>query len=103
MHSRVIESPQFGLILAKGLDQDLGRSQKIANYRSLFCDLEFLEFLGEIGFITSLKNVPNRPFWMANLHFYGLEYGEGGKRAVYGSRAAFPVGMTGMWSLSGDQ
>jgi hypothetical protein len=28
MHSRVIESPQFGLILAKGLDQDLGRSHK---------------------------------------------------------------------------
>jgi len=23
---------------------------------------------------------------MANLHFYGLEYGEGEKRAVYGSR-----------------
>ena len=40
----------------------------------------------EIGFITGPKNVPNRPFWLANLHFYGLEYGEGGKRAVYGSR-----------------
>ena len=36
MHSRVIESPQFGLILAKGLDQDPGRLHKIANYRSLF-------------------------------------------------------------------
>jgi hypothetical protein len=51
MHSRVIESPQFGLILAKGRDQDLGRLHKIANYKSLFCNLEFLEFLGEIGFL----------------------------------------------------
>jgi hypothetical protein len=86
MHSRVIESPQFGLILAKGRYQDLGRSHKIANYGSLGGDLEFLEFLGEIGFSKSLKKVLNRLFWMANLHFYGLEYGEGKKRAIYGSR-----------------
>jgi hypothetical protein len=36
MQSRVIESPQFGLILVKGLDQDPGRSYQIANYGSLF-------------------------------------------------------------------
>ena len=36
-----------------------------------------MEFLGEIGFYKSLKNVINRPFWMANFHFYGLGYGEG--------------------------
>jgi hypothetical protein len=84
MHSRVIESPQFGLILAKGRYQDLGRSHKIANYGSLGGDLEFLEFLGEIGFSKSLKKVLNRLFWMANLHFYGLEYGEGKKGRFMG-------------------
>jgi hypothetical protein len=80
----VIESPQFGLILAKGRDQDLGRSYKIANYGSLGGDLEFLEFLGEIGFSKSLKKVLNRLFWMANPHFYGLEYGEGKKGRFMG-------------------
>ena len=43
-----------------------------------------MEFLGEIGFSKSLINVPNRPFWMANLHFYGLEYGEGKKGMFMG-------------------
>ncbi len=51
-----------------------------------FCDLEFLEFFWEIGFSKNLKNAPNRPFWMANLPFYGLEYGEGEKWAVYTSQ-----------------
>jgi len=32
----VIKSPHFGLVLAKGEDEDSGRSQEIANYRSLF-------------------------------------------------------------------
>ena len=43
-----------------------------------------MEFLGEIGFSMSLKKVLNRPFWMANLHFYGLEYGEGKKEMFMG-------------------
>jgi hypothetical protein len=86
MHSRGIEYPQFGLISAKGLDQDPGDRTKSRIMDHFFCDLEFLEFLREIGFFMSLKNVPNRPFWMANLHFFGLEYGEGEKRAFYGPR-----------------
>jgi hypothetical protein len=28
-------------------------------------------FSGENGSITSLKNVPNRPFWKEDLRFYG--------------------------------
>jgi len=31
-----------------------------------------------------LKKVLNRPFWMANLHFYGLEYGKGKKGLFMG-------------------
>jgi len=62
MYSGVIKSPQFGLILAQGLDQDPGSLHKIEKYRSLFCDLDYLEFLGEIGFIKSLKNFPDRLF-----------------------------------------
>ena len=31
-----VKSPQFGLILPKGGDQDRSRSREIANYRSLF-------------------------------------------------------------------
>jgi hypothetical protein len=74
-----------------------------------FCDLEFLEFLGEIGFITSPKNVPNRPFWMANLHFYGLEYGEGKKGlfmgpGFFGGRMVQPhkvsVATGNLWTVS---
>ena len=86
MHSRVIESPQFGLILEKDWIMIWAGRTKSRIIDHFFCDLEFLEFLREIGFSMSLKNVPNRPFWMANLHFYLLEYGEGEKRAVYGSR-----------------
>ena len=85
MHSGVRESPQFGLILEKDWIRIWAGRTKSRIRDHFFCDLEFLEFLGEIGFSKSLINVPNRPFWMANLHFYGLEYGEGEKRAVYGS------------------
>ena len=35
IHSFVVKSPQFRLILAKRGDQDRGRSQEIVNYRSL--------------------------------------------------------------------
>ena len=70
----VVKSPQFGLILAKGVYQDQGRSQEIANYRSLFLRFRIIRVFRRNGLITSLKNVPNRPFWEANLRFYGLEY-----------------------------
>jgi hypothetical protein len=36
VHSGVVKSPQYGLILAKSVDQDPGNSHKIANYRSIF-------------------------------------------------------------------
>jgi hypothetical protein len=47
-----------------------------------FCDLEFLEFLWEIGFSKSLKKVPNRPLWMANLPFMALSM-EKGKKGLF--------------------
>jgi hypothetical protein len=40
-----------------------------------FWDLRFSGFSGEIDLITCLKNDPNRPFWMAKLLYYGLDYG----------------------------
>jgi hypothetical protein len=35
----VIKSPQFGIILSKGADQDQERSQETAKYQSLFLEI----------------------------------------------------------------
>jgi hypothetical protein len=55
----VIKYPQFGLILAKGEDQEQSRSLEIRITGHFFCDLELSGFSGENGLITSLKNNPN--------------------------------------------
>jgi hypothetical protein len=43
----VIKSPQFGLILAKGADQDQGRSQETANYQSPFFEIPHFQGIFE--------------------------------------------------------
>jgi hypothetical protein len=48
-----------------------------------FSNLGLSGFFGENGFITSLKNVPNRPFWMANRLSDGLLDRERGKRGGF--------------------
>jgi hypothetical protein len=53
-----------------GITAGRGKSRIIDRF---FCDLELSGFSDENGLITSLKNVPNRPFWMAKLLYYGLE------------------------------
>lgn len=66
----------------------VSRSVQVAenrDYRSLFCYIGLSGFSGENGLITSLKNVPYRPFWLANpgLDGPGQEnVGEKGKRRI---------------------
>ena len=86
----VIKSPHFGLILVKGAEWDPGSSREIANYKSLFCDPVLSGFFGENGLNTSLKNYPDRPFWLAKLHFNDLEYVEWGKNLRF-EMNYFPV------------
>jgi len=76
IHPVLFKYPQFWLILAKGDAQDCGRSQKIANYSSLFCDLIFRGFgrkwlVFEPGRITLTG-----PFLAGKTPFYRLEDGE---------------------------
>jgi hypothetical protein len=39
-----------------------------------------------------LKNYPNRPFWMANPPFYGLEYGSDEQTTVFVVSLVFRIG-----------
>jgi hypothetical protein len=59
-----------------GITAGRGKSRIIDRF---FCDLGLSGFSGENGLIVNLKNYPNRPFWMANLRFYGLMDVEKGK------------------------
>jgi len=76
----VIESPQFGFILATGLDQDQGRLHKIVKNKSLFCNIEFLDFLGEIGFLEPGKLSLTDPFvWQISTFMaWSMENGKKG-------------------------
>jgi len=80
----VIESPQFGFILATGLDQDQGRLHKIVKNKSLFCNIEFLEFLGEIGFFEPGKMSLADPFVWQISTFMAWSMGNGKKRLFMG-------------------
>ena len=73
IHSGVMKSPQFRLILAKGgvrIATSRGKSWIIGHF---FLNLGLSGFSGENNSNMSRKNYPNRPFWMAKLLFYGLE------------------------------
>jgi hypothetical protein len=76
--------------LAKGEDQDRGRSGKIADNRSLFYNPGFSGFLSENNLIQSLKMYPVRPFRLAKLLSYGLGDWEAEGRPVLEGGARIP-------------
>jgi len=45
---------------------------------TFFMISDYQGFKTKNGLITDMKNVPNRPFWMVKLPFYGLVREKGG-------------------------
>ena len=90
---RLVENlPNSGLFWQKGR-VGIGAGREKSRFTAhFFRNLGFSGFFGENGFISGLKNYPDRPFWLAKLLFMGWSMGTWKEGLLWGSKIPHKAG-----------